>query len=337
MVDVMTQAGLNADSMQRFAESTCPERGPKVTAFRPISGGYSRLSALTDITFSDGSVERFVLRADPPPDTGVFESDRDEEWRLLQALHGLGPALTPTPRWYDATGEFFGAKTMIVDFFEATPLALSASKAADLQPSMERFVDTIALVHQTPLDRLPPDMPKPAGWAGYIDDLVELIGRLDRDVADSSPPLRYAAAKLSTYRPPEVPLTLVHGDCQPANLLVAADGTTLVIDWEFGRIGDPREDLGYYSHLPVPPNLYERDPEAFLARYRERSGMTEEQLNPEVVEFFMLLGMARLLGQMVTSIDSLAHGRPRGIMCNYMINGLSSLTTQYFDVCRRLM
>ena len=336
MVEVDTRVALDGDSTQRFLRAMAPERNATVTAFRPISGGYSRLSAVADVSWGDGSTERFVLRSDPPPDTGVFFSDRDEEWQLLQALDGAGPARTPKARWYDASGEYFGAPTILVDFCVATPLALIANVAEDLVQSRERFVDTFALVHQTPIDTLPATLDRPASWDAYIDDMIVFISRLDRDITDSSPALRYAAAKLNTYRPPPVPLTLVHGDCQPANLLVPETGEILVIDWEFGRIGDPREDLGYYSHLPVPPNLYEDDPAAFLARYRDKTGLTEEQVNPEVVEFFSLLGMARLTGQMLTSTDALAAGHPRGIMCAYMINGLSALTTQFFEVCRRL-
>ena len=82
-----------------------------------------------------------------------------------------------------------------------------------------------------------------------------------------------------------------------------------MFDWEFGRIGDPREDLGYYSHLPVPPNLYEADPQGFLARYRERTGLTEEQVNPQTVSYFYVLGIGRLLGQMFDAADALARGR----------------------------
>ena len=119
-------AQLDQASFQRFLDAVEPDRGASVTSFRPISGGYSRLSALGEVRWDDGSTETFVLRADPPPDTGVFESDRDDEWRLLQALAGRASVQTPTPRWYDSTGEYFGAKCFVVDFFASTPLALIA-------------------------------------------------------------------------------------------------------------------------------------------------------------------------------------------------------------------
>jgi len=144
------------------------------------------------------------------------------------------------------------------------------------------------------------------------------------------------AAQLAAHRPPSVPLTFVHGDAQPANILVPDHGPVLMIDWEFARIGDPREDLGYYSHLPVPPNLYEADPAGFLARYRERTGLTEEQVNEDTVSYFYVLGMARLLGQMFEATDALARGQSRGVMATYMMNGISATTTAFVEVARQL-
>jgi aminoglycoside phosphotransferase (APT) family kinase protein len=311
-------------------------RGGTVTAFRPISGGFSRLSALATVRWGDGTEESFVLRSDPPPGTGVFDSDRDAEHRLLKALAGQLPIHTPTPRWYDATGEYFGAKTLVVDFFRGRPLPEIAQEPDGLPRAAEIFIDTLSEVHKAPLGVLPPELERPADWKSYLEGLAGHLGRLDGHLADSEPALHYVAAQLLAHEPPPVPLTLVHGDAQPANILVPDEGEVLMIDWEFGRVGDPREDLGYYSHLPVPPNLYEADPKGFLARYRERTGLTEEQVNEDTVAYFYILGMARLLGQMLEAADALAQGRSRGVMATYMMNGISATTRAFVDIARRL-
>lgn len=328
-------AALDAASLQRLLDHTEHDRGPTVTSLRPISGGYSRLSALAGVRWADGAEEAFVLRADPPAGTGVFESDRDDEFRLLSALHGKLPVNTPNVRWYDDTGEYFGEKCLVVDFFKGRPLP-EVVAAEGIPTATEIFVDTISAIHRSPLDVMPAELSHPTDWASYVDDLVDLLGRLDSEVSDSNPAVHYAAAQLSAHRPPPIPLTIVHGDCQPANVLVPESGEVLVIDWEFGRIGDPREDLGYYSHLPVPPNLYEADPEGFLARYRDNTGFTEEQVNPDTVSYFYVLGMARLLGQMFAGADALAQGHPRGVMATYMMNGTAATTRAFIDIARRL-
>jgi aminoglycoside phosphotransferase (APT) family kinase protein len=328
--------GLDSSSFERLLDDKASGRGGMVTGFRPISGGYSRLSAVADVRWADGTTESFVLRADPPPNTGVFASDRDQEWRLLQSLHGRLPINTPSPRWYDETGEYFGAKCLVVDFFPSTPLPEIAQAPGQLQRASTIFVDTITEIHRAPLDILPAELHTTDDWNDYIDGLVRHLAALDSAVADSSPAVHYVAAQLASHRPPPVPLTLVHGDCQPANLLVPESGPVLMIDWEFARIGDPREDLGYYSHLPVPPNLYDADPQAFLDRYRDRTGLTEEQINPDIVSYFYVLGMTRLLGQLLEATDSLAQGHPRGVMATYLMNGISATTARFVEIARRL-
>ena len=327
---------LDQASFQSFLQRVEPDRGATVTSFRPISGGYSRLSALAEVQWADGPRETFVLRADPPPDTGVFQSDRDAEWRLLQSLHGKLAMATPTARWYDATGESFGAKTIVVDFFVGTPLSDIAQRPEELARAGSIFVDTMTQIHQAPLDVLPAELDVPGDWTSYLDGELEHLRTLDRHLAEAHPALHYAAAQLSAHRPPPVPLTLVHGDCQPANVLVPAEGAVLMFDWEFGRIGDPREDLGYYSHLPVPPNLYEADPQGFLARYRERTGLTEEQVNPQTVAYFYVLGIGRLLGQMLEAADALARGRTPGVMATYLLNGISATTQRFVEIAHQV-
>src|SRR5580658_9118103 len=74
---VADEVHLDAPSLQRFLDHVEAGRGGTVTVFRPISGGYSRLSALAAVQWADGTEESFVLRSGPPADTGVFVSDKD--------------------------------------------------------------------------------------------------------------------------------------------------------------------------------------------------------------------------------------------------------------------
>jgi aminoglycoside phosphotransferase (APT) family kinase protein len=333
----MTDLGVTGEGLQRFLDAVEPGRAATVAAVTPLSGGYSRDTAIGEVVWGDGERQRLVLRSDPPPDTGVFVSDRDDEWRLLRALgRTTGPVRVPAARWYDSTGEYFGAKCIIGDFYEGSRnLQDVAREAPDLTEACNAFVDVMADIHATPVEDLPAELSRPADWDSYIDGLFDLIDHNARAGLDSAPALRYAAGRLREFRPPPVPLTLVHGDCQPGNVLLGDAGPT-VIDWEFGRIGDPREDIGYYHQIPIPPNLYHTDPDAFLARYRERTGLSEEQLNPDVVEYFMVLGIARLSGQMLRGADAVARGGSRGVMATYLINANSLQYRNHFETARRL-
>jgi aminoglycoside phosphotransferase (APT) family kinase protein len=332
----MSEPTMTPEALERFLASAEPARRAAVTAFRPITGGYSRLSAVADVRWDDGVAQRLVLRGDPPPGDGVFVSDRDAEWTILQALSRIRAVPVARPRWYDATGEHFGTKCIVFDHFAGRTLQDLLREAGDATAGGRMFVDTIAQIHATPLDALGTAVEHPASWDDYVDSVLELYRAVDREVSDSSPVLRYASALLARHRPPPVPFTLVHGDCQPSNVLVAASGEHVVIDWEFARIGDPREDLGYYTQIPMPPNVYHRDPQAFLARYRQQTGLTEEQVNPETVEYFLVIGMARLLAQILRALDAVARGESRGVMATYLVNAVTHQYGLYLDICRRV-
>jgi aminoglycoside phosphotransferase (APT) family kinase protein len=323
------------EALQRFLDVVAPERGATVRAVTPLGGGYSRDTAIGDVVWGDGNSQRLVLRSDPPADRGVFVSDRDEEWRVLTALAASGPARIPAPLWYDETGEYFGSRCIVSDFYDGRSLQQIAREADDLTEARNTFVDTVVDVHRTPIEDLPAAFDRPPDWGTYIDGVLDLIDGSSRRARDSDPALRYAAARLRSYRPPPVPLVLVHGDCQPGNVLLGSTGP-VVIDWEFARVGDPREDIGYYAHMPIPPNLFVTDPAAFLDRYRARTGMTEEQLNPEVVEYFYLLGIVRLFEQEMAAADAVADGRPRGVLATYLVNTISGQCRTFFETCRRL-
>jgi aminoglycoside phosphotransferase (APT) family kinase protein len=328
---------LDTASFQAFLDHSVPDQRPTVSSCVPISGGYSRMSAIADVTWGGGRTERFVLRADPAADSGVFISDRDAEWALLVALYDApGVVPIPRPRWYDDTGEFFGTKCIIIEYFDGVPLQELARSAERVGAVTEDFVATLVHLHQTPLDVLPVAVVCPPAWDTYIDDVVAMIRELDQGLSEHNPIFPYVATLLRRYRPPPVPLTLVHGDCQPSNVMANSEGQTVVIDWEFARIGDPREDLGHYSQMPVLPNLYWADPAGFIARYRAGSGMTADQLNEDVVDYFMLLGEVRMIRQMIQAADSLANGRSRGVMAPYLINATSLLARKYVAVARRL-
>src|SRR4051794_32407446 len=106
----MPEPTMTPGALERFLAATEPGRRASVSDFRAITGGYSRLSAVAEVRWDDGTTERLVLRGDPPAGDGVFVSDRDAEWRLLQSLYRARSVPVARARWYDDTGEHFGTK-----------------------------------------------------------------------------------------------------------------------------------------------------------------------------------------------------------------------------------
>jgi aminoglycoside phosphotransferase (APT) family kinase protein len=322
-----------AESLERFLAEVAPDLGATVTSVRPISGGYSRLTSVAEIRTADGGEQKLVLRADPPSGHGVFDSDRDNEWQLIQALWETDAVSIARPRFYDATGERLGSKTIVMDYVEGTPLQLTLGTSGDVRAAQSTFLHVAAALQRIPLSALPQAMDKPKDWDAYIDSAIDIYDRAERELGDSSPVVRYVAGWLRGNRPPPVPLGVVHGDFQPGNILIDDGHPPVVIDWEFARVGDPREDIGYYSGSPLPNSLYNADPQGFLDEYRQLTGYTEEQVNEEVMAYFFILGMAELFVQMMQGADALTRGHRAGIMAPFLVNSLCYFQERYFGIC----
>jgi hypothetical protein len=128
----------------------------------------------------------------------------------------------------------------------------------------------------------------------------------------------------------------VHGDCQPGNFLVREGQTPVVIDWEFAEIGDPRQDLGYYLVIPMPPHLYHGDPAGFCAEYREATGLTEDQVNPQTIASFLMLGQGRLFEMELDAAEAIARGEDRGALGLYLVGAIPDVRRTYLDICLAL-
>jgi len=317
--------------LTRFLDAQMPGRKVSVQSLTALAGGYSRVTHRAEVLWDDRTAQQLLLRADPVDGSTVFDSNRDEEWSLLVALDKVEQITIPTPLWYDASGEYFDAKCMVVEFCEGVSLQSQIDGGSDLDTATKTIAEIAAQIHSVPIDALGKQMSHPTNWDDYIDSIIDIFDSTERSIGESIPALRYVPAWLRSHRPEPVPLTLVHGDFQPTNVLMTPTGERLLIDWEFGRIGDPREDLGYYFQWPMPPNLIKRDPDALLAHYRSLTGLSESQVNIEVVHYFLMVGMARLLSQIVKAVDRLDQGRGGGAMTTYLINTISYQCNEYLQ------
>ena len=301
-------------------------RDISVTSYEVMTGGYSRLLAKAHVRHADG--ERvFVLRGDPPADQQLIHTDRAQEWDVLSAMHANGVRVS-APRYFDPTGERLGTRALVLDFCEAASLLAYLASTGDDEhrEAAERLAEAAAGFHGVPLDRLPASLPRPASWDAYIGARIHEWKATSLAHLESLPILRFVAAWLDAHRPPPVPLSLIHGDFQSANLMRDADGTLVILDWELAQIGDPREDLGYFKAVAqaAPPDLTGLDAEAFCARYRALTGFTEEQLNPAVLAYFLILGVVGTVRQLLEGGAAFARGD------NKLLGSLFSMSSVQF-------
>lgn len=301
----------------------------EVRSYEVMTGGYSRLLARAEVEWSvagDRCVETFVLRGDPPPERSLIITDRAVEWDVLAVVSGRGVP-TARPHYFDPTGEHLGTPAIVLEHSDATSFLVHADAGGSLDGLPEELAAALAGFHTIPVDELPASLERPASWEEYIGRRVDEWRRAADAAAEEVPMLRYVAAWLDAHRPPPVPLTLMHGDFQSANLLLSEEGRFVLLDWELASIGDPREDMGYFKAVAqaAPPDLLDGESaERFCARYRELTGLDERQVNPVTIAYFLILGVVGTVRRLLEGGAAYARGE------NTLLASVFNLSTVQF-------
>jgi aminoglycoside phosphotransferase (APT) family kinase protein len=197
------------------------------------------------------------------------------------------------------------------------------------------LAEAAAAIHQVDISHAPPALALPTSWDDYVDGQIELLLRIERDHSEPLPVLRYLGRWLAKNKPPPISLGLVHGDFEAPNLLVAEDNSFRIVDWETAKVGDPREDLGWFHMMGssmVPPDLIGRDTDSFCSRYRELTGVGEEVLNPAVLSYFGVFGAISNLNVCLSFLGDLERGETRGLFATYMPRVLLTFSLAMFNL-----
>jgi aminoglycoside phosphotransferase (APT) family kinase protein len=310
-----------------------------VSNYEEITGGYSRYMAR--FSASHGSeTDDFILRADPPPGKSIIDTDRTAEWKLVQAISADGGVTAPQGLWFDETGDEIGSPAIIFEKIEGETL-FQRTQLGDVESHLhltDQIADVAASVHGVDTTGLPDHMDRPSSWSSYIDDNITRWLEGEKAHAESDPFMRVVASWLDANRPPEAPLTLVHGDLQAPNMMIEeGSGDFYLLDWELSRIGDPREDLGWWALAgkSQPPDLIEAGPDAFYARYREKTGFSKELVNPATVAYFTVLGSFAVFNAVIEQTAAMARGQSSGTSVAYMTNAVPFMHSVFIDSMRR--
>lgn len=311
-------------------------RPATVRSYQLMTGGFSRDMARVDLTWADGSEETLVMRGDPPPDVATLESDRDAEWALLDSLSRVDGLSVPAARFYCADPAVFGTKAIFMEFVNGGSLQAALDGGLDQSETADRFVDILASVARVEPSQVP-SLACPASWDDYIDGVLERWHRLARVHPEAQPITRYLAAWLRKRKPAPLPLRLQHADLQAGNVVAAPDGWRIV-DWEFARIGDPREDLGYYNAYSgaVPPNLSQIDLGRFLERFREQTGFDEDAVNPITFGYFTVLSTVTSVEGLFAASASMARNERRGIPISFNTHLISIGSRNFLEAVQSL-
>jgi aminoglycoside phosphotransferase (APT) family kinase protein len=218
-----------------------------------------------------------------------------------------------------------GTKALVIDFSESTSFLPHVAAGGSLEGLPGRLAEALASFHAIPIEALPRQLERPTSWDAYLTTRIGEWRRTADAHVEDLPIMRFMAGWLDSHRPAPVPLTLMHGDFQSANLMLTADGHFEVLDWELASIGDPREDMGYFKAVAqiAPPDLLDdAGCEAFCARYRELTGMNELQLNPAVVAYFLILGVVGTVRRLLEGAADYARGTNRLMASVFNMNSV---------------
>lgn len=310
----------------------------KVVEYQPITGGYSRQMARVWVE-DGGRQSGYIVRQDPPPGQAIIDTDRATEWDVLSTLHGSGKIPMPEPLWFDSTGEELGSPGIVIEMVDAEALVSLGRKcdSSELPKYAVRLANVAGALASYPVSEMPACLEVPSSWDDYIDGRIQFWVDAERQHVDRDPFMRLIASYLRMHRPPPVPLGLVHGDFQIANVLIAPDQNDVIVDWELAHVGDPREDLGWcmLASVTQPPDVIGADEEAFYTRYRELTGLSEEQVNPATTDYFLLLASSTVFVGVLQQLATLDRGDATGIPLAYMSPAVAGMHDVFMRAMKR--
>lgn len=234
----------------------------------PPATGFSNETILADASWG-GEEHRLVVRVQPTSHT-VFPYDLFEvQHRVMSALGGQPGLPVPTLRWYEDDPGLLGAPFMVMDRVDgeapcdSPPYSMEGwlkDGGPDLQRAVwERGLDAMAAVHR--VDHV-------ALGLGDLDPCPDGGSRLGHRVEEWADMLRWASPEarqevpelgltwLRENQPPDVDdPCLCWGDSRIGNQLFAVRESAAtvhvaaVLDWEMVHVGDPVQDLGWFTWL----------------------------------------------------------------------------------------
>jgi aminoglycoside phosphotransferase (APT) family kinase protein len=287
---------ITAQSLQAYLRDHFQDGLLEVTACRTLPGGFGKQTYLFDCAGREFSGS-FVLRRDLAEP--VIENDCHRiatEFRLVRAVHQRGfpapdavlldteHALLPGGDFMImrrspgvAGGSVFTAKGQVpVELVQTLAQILARLHGLPRLEELGELTDSIR-VRQW-------DMPLRDCVHAYIDEFRALF---ERELHFSSPALVSLFGWLLNNIPPmDGKPVLLHGDIGFHNFLFHEGRLSAVLDWEFGHLGDPAEDLAYACNT-LGDAL---DWASLHAAYRAAGG---GEIDARRVQFFRVWGHVR--------------------------------------------
>jgi aminoglycoside phosphotransferase (APT) family kinase protein len=268
-----------------------------ITDAKPLSGGASRDTWHISVNLGE-TPRQMVLRRDLP--TQMFEEalSREEEFRLMDAAYQAGVKLAKVA-FLCTDKTVLGSDFFLMDYVGGisigrkvvTDPALASARAVLPQ----QMAEELAKIHRMDASQLSFLKQPSEGRSAAEESLYQTYLILD-NLGVQNPVWEWTLRWAKNHIPEANPLCFAHGDFRIGNLLVNEQGLAAVIDWEFGHIGDPDEELGYLCMRDWRFGITQHqmaglsDRESFLVAYEAASG---RKVSRASVDWWEVMGNIR--------------------------------------------
>ena len=205
-----------------------------------IPGGFSKETFLFDAVHEGAKREALVLRRDLP--AGPSQTTVVDEWKVLRAVYRAGiPA--PEPILVEPDASVLGEPFLLMRRVAGS--ADAGGRPREVGLDLARLLARLHSLDPAKLDAGFRAIPRNAAeCAELLVDHWHAIWLAKK--LEPAPILVRAFGWLRANRPRAVSrISVVHTDVGMHNLLVQDGAILALLDWEFARVGDPADDLGY--------------------------------------------------------------------------------------------
>ena len=208
-----------------------------------LSGGASRETFAFSLSRADAVPEQLILqRVRAGTATGGFSME--DEGALLRAAGAAGVPVAPLVAASNDAA-VVGAPFIVVRKVEGETIArriLRDDRYAEARPVVvEQSAQALARVHVIAPQEAPGLVAQ-----DQLGTLVELYDMLAPTMGPH-PAFELGFRQLERSRPNARDDIVLHGDFRLGNLLIDEHGLAAAIDWELAHLGDPLEDLAWFS------------------------------------------------------------------------------------------
>lgn len=290
------------DNLQSYFEGKFHEwRNIKVSNITDITSGWETeiISFDLEYSFQDKQNNDHLIARVYPGNTGIHRAEF--EFNLLNSLHSIGYPV-PNALFVDVNPELFKRPFIIMQRIIGSILmdrmfsdsGLIDSKMADL------FCTLFVRLHRldwrkmeiVPEKYLHSD--SQSLFRAHLDGQREHISK--HAVGFLSPIIDWLFANLHEIE--FHPISLLHRDFHPMNILLNQNGDPFVIDWTAATLGDPRIDMAWtllLSRLHIGHGLHE----VVLDRYQRIAGT-----NLDDMDYFTIDACLRRLSDILISLKA---------------------------------